>query len=138
DPTTEFVVKDPQARDGMKNNRIRISERLCFIDSSFTLVYTPIILNSWKAAHCPRWSFPLAYRTGLSMKRIETMGSYSVPLHEVRREQMVVNSRFIATLAPVFSINEARVFLARIKKEFAEASHNVPVYIIGGGKTVTE
>jgi uncharacterized YigZ family protein len=72
------------------------------------------------------------------MKRIETMGSYSVPLHEVRREQMVVNSRFIATLAPVFSINEARVFLARIKKEFAEASHNVPVYIIGGGNTVAE
>ena len=72
------------------------------------------------------------------MKRIETMGSYSVPLHEVRREQMVVNSRFIATLAPVFSIHEARVFLARIKKEFADASHNVPVYIIGGGNTVAE
>jgi Uncharacterized conserved protein len=50
----------------------------------------------------------------------------------------VVNSRFIATLAPVFSIEEARVFIARIRKEFADASHNVPVYIIGGGNTVTE
>jgi putative IMPACT (imprinted ancient) family translation regulator len=57
---------------------------------------------------------------------------YSVPLNEIRREQMVVNSRFIATLAPVFSIDEARTFLARIKKEFADASHNVPGYIIGG------
>jgi uncharacterized YigZ family protein len=66
------------------------------------------------------------------------MGSYSVPLNEIRREQMVVNSRFIATLAPVFSIEEARVFLARIKREFADASHNVPAYIIGGGNTVTE
>jgi uncharacterized YigZ family protein len=63
---------------------------------------------------------------------------YSVPLNEIRREQIVINSRFIATLAPVFSIDEARAFLAGIKKEFADASHNVPVYIIGGGNTVTE
>jgi uncharacterized YigZ family protein len=64
--------------------------------------------------------------------------SYTVPLTEIRREQMVVNSRFIATLAPAFSIDEARAFMARIKKEFADATHNVPVYIIGGGNTVTE
>ncbi len=64
--------------------------------------------------------------------------SYPVPLNEIRREQVVVNSRFIATLAPVFSIDEARAFIARIKKEFADASHNVPAYIIGGGNTVTE
>ena len=51
---------------------------------------------------------------------------------------MVVNSRFIVTLAPVFNIDEARAFIARIKKEFADASHNVPAYIIGGGNTVTE
>lgn len=63
---------------------------------------------------------------------------YSVPLSEIRREHVVVNSRFIATLAPVFSIDEARAFMARIRKEFADASHNVPVYIIGGGNTVTE
>lgn len=49
-----------------------------------------------------------------------------------------MNSRFIATLAPVLSIDEARAFMARIRKEFADASHNVPVYIIGGGNTVTE
>ena len=64
--------------------------------------------------------------------------AYSVPLHEIRREQTVVNSRFIATIAPVFSIDEARAFIARIRKEFADASHNVPAYIIGGGNTVTE
>jgi uncharacterized YigZ family protein len=66
------------------------------------------------------------------------MPSYLVPLHEIRREHVVVNSRFIATLAPVFSIEEARAFIARIRKEFADASHNVPAYIIGGGNTVTE
>jgi len=63
---------------------------------------------------------------------------YSVPLSEIRREHMVVNSRFIATLAPVFGVNEAWAFLARVKKEFADATHNVPAYIIGGGNTVTE
>ena len=63
---------------------------------------------------------------------------YLVPLTEIRREQMVVNSRFIATLAPAFSIDEARAFMKRIRAEFADASHNVPVYIIGGGNTVTE
>lgn len=62
---------------------------------------------------------------------------YLVPLNEIRREQMV-NSRFIATLAPAFSIDEARAFMKRIREEFADASHNVPVYIIGGGNTVTE
>ena len=63
---------------------------------------------------------------------------YLVPLNEIRREHVIVNSRFIATLAPAFSIDEARAFMARIRKEFADASHNVPVYIIGGGNTVTE
>lgn len=66
------------------------------------------------------------------------MKNYLVPLNEIRREHIVVNSKFIATLAPVFSSDEARAFIARMKKEFADASHNVPAYIIGGGNTVTE
>ena len=64
--------------------------------------------------------------------------TYAIPLHDIRREHVVVNSRFIATLGPVANVEEARAFLARIKKEFADASHNVPAYIIGGGNTVTE
>jgi uncharacterized YigZ family protein len=64
--------------------------------------------------------------------------TYFIPLKEIRREHVVVNSRFIATLAPVANIEEARAFIARIKREFADASHNVPAYIIGGGNTVTE
>ena len=51
---------------------------------------------------------------------------------------MVVNSRFIATLAPVPTIEAARAFLSRIRQEFADATHNVPAYIIGGGNTVTD
>jgi uncharacterized YigZ family protein len=64
--------------------------------------------------------------------------NYLVPLTEIRREMTVMNSRFISTLAPAFTIDEARAFMTRIKKEFAGATHNVPVYIIGGGNTVTE
>lgn len=66
------------------------------------------------------------------------MSNYLIPLAEIRREQMVVNSRFIATLAPVSSTDEARAFIARVKAEFADASHNVPAYVIGGGNTVAE
>ncbi|HEU0291371.1 MAG TPA: YigZ family protein [Anaerolineales bacterium] len=64
--------------------------------------------------------------------------NYFIPMTEIRRELEVVNSRFIATLMPVANVLEARAFIARIKKEFADASHNVPAYIIGGGNTVTE
>jgi uncharacterized YigZ family protein len=66
------------------------------------------------------------------------MKNYLIPLYEIRREQVVNNSKFIATLAPVFSTEEARAFISRLKKEFADASHNVPAYILGGGNTVTE
>jgi uncharacterized YigZ family protein len=63
---------------------------------------------------------------------------YDVPLNEIRREHRVVNSRFVASIAPAFNIEDARAFMARIRREFADANHNVPVYLIGGGNTVTE
>lgn len=65
------------------------------------------------------------------------MSSYPVPACEIRREFIVSNSRFISTLAPVFSIDEAKAFIARIKAEFPDASHNVPVYLIGHGVSET-
>jgi uncharacterized YigZ family protein len=63
---------------------------------------------------------------------------YLIPAEEVRREQVVVNSRFIATLAPVANTDEARAFIVRIRKEFSDATHNVPAYIIGGGNNFTD
>jgi uncharacterized YigZ family protein len=65
------------------------------------------------------------------------MSSYPVPAHEIRRELIVSNSRFISTLAPVFSVDEAKTFIARIKSEYPDASHNVPVYLIGHGDSET-
>lgn len=61
---------------------------------------------------------------------------YPVPAGEIRREMVVVNSRFIATLAPVFSVDEAKIFIARIRGEYNDASHHVSVYLIGYGNSV--
>jgi uncharacterized YigZ family protein len=65
------------------------------------------------------------------------MSRYPVPAQETRGELSVLNSRFIATLAPVFSVEEARAFIARVKAEFSDASHNVPAYLVGYGDSVT-
>ena len=62
---------------------------------------------------------------------------FPIPAGEARAEIMVVNSRFIASAAPAFSVEEARAFIARIRAEFADASHNVPAFLIGYGASVT-
>jgi uncharacterized YigZ family protein len=64
------------------------------------------------------------------------MSRYPVPAREARSEITVVNSRFIATAAPVFSVEQARAFIARIKSEFPDADHHVPAYLIGSGTSV--
>ena len=66
-----------------------------------------------------------------------TRSPYPIPSAEVRAEIKVANSRFIASLAPALSVDEARVFIAKIKDEFSDASHNVPVFLIGHGDSVT-
>jgi len=61
---------------------------------------------------------------------------YPIPAQEAHAVITAGNSRFIATAAPVFSVEEARAFISRIREEFADASHNVPAYLIGYGATV--
>ena len=65
------------------------------------------------------------------------MQRYPIPAEAVRNETIVVNSRFIASLRPVFSVEEAKGFIAQIRVEFADASHNVPAYLVGFGSSVT-
>jgi len=60
-----------------------------------------------------------------------------IPAREARAHLRVANSRFIATAAPAFSIDEARAFIDRINEEFDDATHNVPAFVIGHGATVT-
>lgn len=61
---------------------------------------------------------------------------YPIPAHQVRCETLVLNSRFIATLAPAFTVEEAKAFIARIRAEFPDATHHVPAYIIGHGASL--
>lgn len=65
------------------------------------------------------------------------MKRYPVPARETRAEMRVKNSRFIATIAPTFSVEEAKAFVSRIREEFADATHNVPAYVVGHGAAVT-
>ena len=65
------------------------------------------------------------------------MKPYEIPAEQIRVENRVVNSRFIATLAPAFSVEEARNFIKEIQDEFKDASHNVPAFIIGHGESET-
>jgi uncharacterized YigZ family protein len=63
------------------------------------------------------------------------MNKKLIPLQETRIQITVVNSQFIATLSPVFSIEKAKAFFLRIKNEFSDASHNVQVFLIGHGSS---
>ena len=54
-----------------------------------------------------------------------------IPAAETRVETQAGNSRFIATIGPAFSVDEARTFIQRVKAEFGDATHNVPAYVIG-------
>ncbi|MEN8171578.1 MAG: YigZ family protein [Chloroflexota bacterium] len=60
-----------------------------------------------------------------------------IPAKQVRSEIRVANSRFITSAAPAFTVEEAKIFLSKIKQEFVDASHNVPIFIIGHSSTVT-
>jgi len=61
---------------------------------------------------------------------------FLVPAKETRREQVVINSRFIAVIAPAFSVEEARQFIKKIQMEFPDASHHVPAFRIGHGASI--
>jgi uncharacterized YigZ family protein len=64
------------------------------------------------------------------------MKRYPIPAGESRAGIRVSNSRFIATLAPAFTVEEAKAFITRIREEFADATHNVPAYVVGHGAAV--
>ena len=64
------------------------------------------------------------------------MENYFVPASRYSLETRVANSRFIATISPAFSVEEAKGFIAQINKKYADATHNVPAFIIGHGSSM--
>jgi uncharacterized YigZ family protein len=64
--------------------------------------------------------------------------TFTVPASGLRLEKKVKNSRFIASIAFSENVEDAWKYINGVRKEFPDASHNVPVFIIGGGNTRTE
>ncbi len=63
------------------------------------------------------------------------MGRYPVPAGTARIEFVEKGSRFIATAGPAHSVEEAMAFIAAIRAEFHDATHNVWAYVVGFGPT---
>ncbi len=61
---------------------------------------------------------------------------YHIPAAPAETELLVVNSRFIASLSPAFSVEEARAFQKSIRQRFPDATHHVPAFVIGHGNSV--
>lgn len=58
-------------------------------------------------------------------------GRYPIPGARCRVESEVKRSRFITTLGPAPSVDEARAFIAGVRAEFPDASHNCWAYLVG-------
>lgn len=62
---------------------------------------------------------------------------YPIPTGEARTELRVANSRFIASAGPAATVDAARAFIARVRTEFADATHNVFAFVVGHGASTT-
>lgn len=69
---------------------------------------------------------------------MSTASRYPIPVATIRVETRVVNSRFIATIGQAQTAEEARAFIDALRREFADASHNVYAFRAGYGASVTE
>ncbi|MCK4622062.1 MAG: YigZ family protein [Desulfuromonadales bacterium] len=56
---------------------------------------------------------------------------YPIPAEPYRSQIKVERSRFISSVEPVSSPEDALAFVARIKQEFPDANHNCWAYLIG-------
>ena len=56
---------------------------------------------------------------------------YNIPATQHRAEELIKRSQFITTIAHIGNADEANAFVASIKKEFPDASHNCWAYVAG-------
>ncbi len=66
------------------------------------------------------------------------MSHYPVPALTTRIENMVVNSRFIATINRADTVDQAKSFIRAVRDEMPDASHHVYAFKVGYGSSVTE
>ena len=58
-----------------------------------------------------------------------------IPARRIETEFIEKNSRFITNAAPAFNVNEAKNFVVHVEEKYPDASHHVPVYLIGHGNS---
>ena len=58
-------------------------------------------------------------------------GRYPVPGGEHREREEISRSRFITTVAPAPSVDDAQAFVARMRAEFPDATHNCWAFLVG-------
>jgi len=56
---------------------------------------------------------------------------YPIPAGRARVEEVISRSRFITTAGPVASVEEAKAFIARVRAEFPDATHNCYAFAAG-------
>ncbi len=56
---------------------------------------------------------------------------YPIPAARHRMEEKIRRSRFITTIAPAATVEEARTFIKELRSEFDTADHNCWAYIVG-------
>lgn len=59
------------------------------------------------------------------------MTRYPIPAQQTRSEEIILRSRFVTTLAAVPTLDAARAFVAGVREEFADATHNCWAYVVG-------
>lgn len=63
---------------------------------------------------------------------------YPIPASDHRVEMMVLDSHFIATGAHAPTVEAAEAFVARVRAEFTDATHNCVAYRVGYGPGAVE
>jgi uncharacterized YigZ family protein len=56
---------------------------------------------------------------------------YRIPAGEHRTRDEVSRSRFVTTLAPAPTVDEAHAFVARVRAEFPDATHHCWAFVVG-------
>jgi len=62
---------------------------------------------------------------------VSSPARYPVPAAEHRTRDEISRSRFVTTLAPVATVDEAHAFVARLRAEFPDATHNCWAFVVG-------
>lgn len=81
------------------------------------------------------FSFP-DFCAGLYDRGMKVQKDYKTVLNEAVAEYEEKKSRFIATVRPVSSEEEAQGFIAGLRSRYWDATHNVYAYMLGGNNRV--